>query len=259
MRLISTDFDGTLHADGETPPVPLALQRRLARLQAEGARWVINTGRDLSSIMEGLARARLAVRPDFLVVVEREIHLRDGHDYVPWEEWNRRCAEDHERAFERLRADVPRLRRWIHDRFDADVYEDPWSPLCLLARCEEDAAAICDYLEDYCREQGGDLTVVRNDVYARFSCVQYSKGTALAAIAERLGVGPEATFAAGDHVNDLPMLDPEVAAHLAAPANAVPEVREAVLRHGGWVSPLPCGHGVDEALRRLSAGIPTSG
>jgi hydroxymethylpyrimidine pyrophosphatase-like HAD family hydrolase len=250
LRLISTDFDGTLHSDTMRPPVPGKLQELLAELQTRGARWVINTGRDLGSLMESMGRARLEVHPDYLVLVEREIYLHEDHRYVPLTEWNERCAAAHARLFARIRPDLPRLMRWVRDRFDAEVYGDSWSPFCLLARTPEDAMAICDYLDDYCRE-AGDLTVVRNDVYARLAHADYSKGTALAEIAGRLGARPETTFAAGDHVNDLPMLTPDVAAHLAAPANAVPEVKETVRSFGGFVSRHPCGMGVAEALRRL--------
>jgi HAD superfamily hydrolase (TIGR01484 family) len=253
IRLISTDFDGTLHADHEDPPVPLSLQELLAELQHQGVTWVINTGRDLTSLMEGMARARLQVRPDYLVLVEREIYIHRDHRYEPVTDWNERCSDDHARLFERLGADLPRLVRWISDRYDADVYQDPYSPFCLIARNTPDAEAICHYLEDYCRE-AGDLQVVRNDVYARFAHVGYSKGTALAEIASRLGVSVDETFAAGDHVNDLPMLDSQVAAHLAAPANAVAEVKAAVRGHGGYVCERPCGHGVEEALRRVLNG-----
>ena len=42
LQLICTDFDGTLHSDFTEPPVPQALQAKLAQLQAEGATWVIN-------------------------------------------------------------------------------------------------------------------------------------------------------------------------------------------------------------------------
>ena len=72
IQLISTDFDGTLHADHEQPPVPVRLQELIGDLQRRGAKWVINTGRDLSSLMEGLGRARLSIQPDWLVTVERE-------------------------------------------------------------------------------------------------------------------------------------------------------------------------------------------
>ena len=75
IQLISTDFDGTLHAEFETPPVPHDLQELIASLQAQGAKWVINTGRDLSSVMEGVARARLNVRPDFLVEIASIAHV----------------------------------------------------------------------------------------------------------------------------------------------------------------------------------------
>jgi hydroxymethylpyrimidine pyrophosphatase-like HAD family hydrolase len=52
------------------------------------------------------------------------------------------------------------------------------------------------------------LAVVRNDVYIRFAHDAYNKGTALREIARRLNVTPEETVAAGDHHNDLPMLEP---------------------------------------------------
>src|ERR1017187_1454401 len=81
IKLISTDFDGTLFAEFENPPVPLALQNIIGKLQDHGARWVINTGRDLSSLLESLGRAHLPIKPDFLVVVEREIYVRrDSQD-----------------------------------------------------------------------------------------------------------------------------------------------------------------------------------
>ena len=92
------------------------------------------------------------------------------------------------------------------------------------------------------------LQVVRNDVYARFAHDRYNKGTALAEIARRLEILPEHTFAAGDHLNDLPMLDTRYARFLAAPANAVPSVKDAVREQGGIVSDLPHGHGVAQAL-----------
>ena len=71
IQLISTDFDGTVHVEFEDPPMPVLLQAMIGQLQKLGAKWVINTGRDLDSLMEGLSQARLELQPDFLVVVER--------------------------------------------------------------------------------------------------------------------------------------------------------------------------------------------
>lgn len=249
-QLIATDFDGTLFAEFEDPPVPPAFEEAIAALQARGARWVINTGRDLSSLLEALARARLRVQPDYLVLVERELYRHDGVRYVPIEDWNRRCAETHAALFARVLADVPRLTAWVNARFNAMVYADAWSPFCLVASRPEDAEAICRHLEAYCREVPG-LTVVRNDVYARFSHADFSKGTALVELTRRAGLTADSVFAAGDHLNDLPMLRRAVARWLVCPANAVPEVRAQVRREGGEVSTRRHGHAVAAALRRF--------
>jgi len=49
IKLISTDFDGTLFAEFENPPIPERLITLIGDLQARGAKWIINTGRDMSS------------------------------------------------------------------------------------------------------------------------------------------------------------------------------------------------------------------
>jgi HAD superfamily hydrolase (TIGR01484 family) len=248
IKLISTDFDGTLFAEFESPPVAERLQQLIGDMQAGGAKWIVNTGRDLSSLMEALGRARIRIEPDYLVLVEREIYLRSGSEYRGLEEWNAACARTHAELFARVRPDLPRLVAWISAHFRARIYEDAYSPFCLLAGNNGNAEAIHDYLNDYCRTVP-DLTVVRNDVYARFSHAAYSKGTALAELTRRLGLTPDQVFAAGDQLNDLPMLDRQYARFLAAPQNALPRVKEAVLRQSGYVSPLSHGKGVADALR----------
>ncbi len=250
IKLISTDFDGTLFAEFEDPPVPLALQELIGRLQEQGAKWVINTGRDLSSLMECIGRAHLRVKPDFLVIVERDIYHHRNSEYVEDAAWNRACAAAHKELFRRVRHDVPRLRAWIEERFKATLYEDAYSPFCLIAERNEDAEAIHEYLVDYSRTVPR-LSVVRNDVYSRFSHEAYNKGTSLDEIARQLGVAPAETFAAGDHLNDLPMMSLRHAHFLAAPANAIAAVKDVVRAQNGFVSELSHGHGVAEGLQRL--------
>ena len=247
IQLISTDFDGTLHADFESPPVPEDLQRLIGDLQRAGAKWIINTGRDLSSLMEGIARARLSIRPDYVVVVEREIYFHEDSKYVSLESWNRSCKFKHEELFARVRSDVQRLYDWVNARFAATVYEDPYSPFCLIAENNQDADSIQVFLEAYCAEVS-ELTVVRNDVYARFSHAAFNKGTALGEIARQLGIHRDMIFAAGDHLNDLPMLAGNYARCLVAPDNAVEEVKAMVRRQNGYVSHQPWGHGVARGL-----------
>lgn len=251
LRLISTDFDGTIHEDFADAPIPHELEMRLASMQAAGATWVINTGREMASLMETLGRAKVQVRPDYLILVEREIFRNDRGHYVPVEPWNTRCNEDHARLFAEMAMDLPDLLEGLQSRHDATFYDDPWSPLCAIARSYAQMDAIERELEGFAKGFGS-VAVVRNDVYVRFSHTGYSKGTALAELQRLLGISPAETLAAGDHLNDLPMLKAQHARHLVAPANAVPVVKQQVLAEGGWVMEQRCGHAVAAALERLS-------
>jgi HAD superfamily hydrolase (TIGR01484 family) len=253
IKLISTDFDGTIFAEFENPPISLKLQKLIAEQQSRGVKWVINTGRDMSSLMEALGRARISVEPDFLVLVEREIFLRDGVRYVGLETWNAACARAHEQVFACVRADLPRLTEWVNARFHASVYEDAFSPFCLIAGNNGDADVIHKFLDEYARSVP-NLTVVRNDVYARFSHSAYNKGTALAELTKRLGVTALEVFAAGDHLNDLPMLTRTYARWLATPSNAIDAVKTAVRKQNGHVSEFSHGNGVAEALELIFSG-----
>ncbi len=253
IKLISTDFDGTIFAEFESPPIPQVLQDLLGDLQSRGVKWVINTGRDLSSLLEALGRARVSVQPDFLVLVEREIHCRSHSEYVGVPEWNNACQRAHEELFAQVRPHVPRLLEWVEARFKATLYADVYSPFCVIAGNNGEADAIEAHVRDFCRTIP-QLDYVRNDVYARFCHADYNKGTALAEITRRLGLQPGEVFAAGDHLNDLPMLDPRIARSLGAPANAIEPARQAVLAAGGYISAMPHGHGVADALKFYLCG-----
>jgi hydroxymethylpyrimidine pyrophosphatase-like HAD family hydrolase len=199
-------------------------------------------------LLETLSRAHLAIKPDFLVVVEREIYRRHESEYIEDCTWNRACDQAHAALFERVRQDVPRLREWVESRFSATIFEDAYSPFCLIAERTQDADVIHEYLTQYCREVP-KLNVTRNDVYSRFCHEAYNKGTALGEIARQLGFTAAETFAAGDHLNDLPMLSRQHAHFLAAPGNAVDIVKAIVRQQNGHVSELKCGHGVAEGLQ----------
>jgi HAD superfamily hydrolase (TIGR01484 family) len=251
IKLISTDFDGTLFAEFENPPIPHHLQKLIADFQKRGGKWVINTGREMSSLMEALARAHVTVKPDHLILVEREIYHHREAQYVEHRPWNDECNRAHAELFHRVRKDVPFLTDWVNKRFaNATIYEDLYSPFCFIAEHTRHAEEIHQFLDDYCAKVP-QLTVVRNDVYARFSHVAYNKGTALNELSNRLNIMPHEIVAAGDHLNDLPMLSGVHARHLTAPSNAIDVVKAAVRKQNGHVSELHCGHGVAEGLGKF--------
>ena len=250
LKLISTDFDGTIHTDFGDAPVPLALQDKLAALQARGVLWVINTGRDLASLMESIGRARMRVLPDYAVTVEREIHRHVGGHYQSVEPWNSRCLHDHAHVFGDNAPEIGELMRSLETRFDATFYNDNWSPICAIARSNAQMDAIQAELDAFSREVP-ELVAVRNDVYVRLSHRDYSKGTALQEIQRLSGLTPAHTLAAGDHLNDLPMLRPEVARWLVTLSNGLPQVKAQVAAHGGFLATKPAGEGVLEALEQM--------
>jgi hypothetical protein len=247
IKLLSTDFDGTLFAEFERPPIPESIVTLIGELQSRGAKWVINTGRDMASLMEALARSRVSIQPDYLVLVEREIFFHDGVRYVGLAEWNDACARDHADLFARVRPLVGQLMDWVNARFRATVYEDAHSPFCLIATSNGEADEIHARLNEFASGVP-NLVVVRNDVYARFSHAAYNKGTALAELTRRLRLDSGEVFAAGDHLNDLPMLSTDLARWLAAPRNAVKAVKQTVRRQKGFVSEHSYGNGVADAL-----------
>jgi hydroxymethylpyrimidine pyrophosphatase-like HAD family hydrolase len=247
IKLISTDFDGTIHAEFEDPPIARVLQRYLASLQKQGVIWVINTGRGLSSLLEEMGRSHLTIKPDWLILVEREIYFRDGGSFVPLEDWNNKCSQAHTELFKSVKPDVPKLTQWVSERFPATMYADEYCPFCVIAEDNHDATMVQEHLTAYAQTVPG-LAVVRNDVYIRFSHVDYNKGTALAKVSRLTSVTSEHVLVAGDHFNDLPMLSGEFAKWMIAPANAVDVVKEAVRWHEGYISHEPFGHGVARGL-----------
>ena len=74
------------------------------------------------------------------------------------------------------------------------------------------------------------------------------RGAALAELSRLLEIPRDYVFAAGDHHNDISMLDGRFARYPACPANAIPEVKNAVKSAGGYVAMKNHGAGVHEAL-----------
>lgn len=253
VRLVSTDFDGTIFDQHADAPVASEFQDLIAEFQADGGFWVINTGRDQASLLEELARCRVRVMPDFLVVVEREIFRREHGKFCPHIEWNSLCSRRHADLARNLADEFPAIVSWIRAHTSASVFADDYSPLAVVASTNEEMDAIDARLADLATVRP-EVTWMRNDVYARLCHSDYSKGTALLEIQRLLGLTPEVVFTVGDHLNDLSMLAPEVARYFAVPKNAVTPVIEHVEKLEGRVSEYSFGLAVANELARLRCG-----
>jgi hydroxymethylpyrimidine pyrophosphatase-like HAD family hydrolase len=128
----------------------------------------------------------------------------------------------------------------------------------LAAESEEELDRITDFIRQ-ARAGHPKLDYQRNGIYLRFCHADYHKGATLAELARLLDVARENIFAAGDHHNDVSMLDGRFAAMPSCPGNAIPEVQNAVSNAGGYIAQKNHGAGVHEALLHFTNGAIGSG
>ncbi len=76
IRLLSTDFDGTLIGHEPDARTAASLSSALQDLRGQGAVWAVNTGRQLWFALEGLEHARLPHDPEFVLSSEKDIFRR---------------------------------------------------------------------------------------------------------------------------------------------------------------------------------------
>ncbi len=261
---MSTDFDSTLVGHGAEVPFAPELIDALQRLREHGVIWVINTGRSPSLLDHGLAEYAWPIRPDFAITSEREVCQpalngnpgRDGTSWADFGDWNDRCAQAHAELFDAARPLMDEVLAFLSAETGATplfdptpTAESPEQPAGLVAADEPEMDRIAAFL-DALRPRCPKLAYQRNKIYLRFCHADYDKGVALGELGRLLGIPPEATFAIGDHHNDLAMLDGRHARHVACPGNAIDEVKARVRATGGWVAERPVSLGVVEALRR---------
>lgn len=255
IRLLSTDFDGTLVDHDATPPVDPALFSMLEELRARGVHWAINTGRDLPFVDEGLREYGFPIEPDFVLTAEREVfHRGPGGQWQDFGDWNSRCYSAHDALFLESSQLLQDIERFTKEEVDAEVIRDGERIVGLAAKSEDDTDRLCAFL-DRERVHVPGFAYMRNTIYVRFCHEAYSKGTALAELARLTEIPREEIFAAGDHYNDLPMLDGMYARWVMCPSNAVPVVQETVRKAGGYVAKGRCSTGVVEALEHFGALI----
>jgi hydroxymethylpyrimidine pyrophosphatase-like HAD family hydrolase len=250
LRLLCTDFDGTI-AEPDGKPISPAFFERLAAWRQRGPLyWVINTGRTFDNLRDELIRRKAPVWPDWVVAVEREIWLVKDQRGVGWFEWNRKCELLHTQLFDSVKPLWKLIEDYISLHTKARLVEDAGSPLGIIASCEEEADEISAYMTPLLLNWPM-LVAVRNSIYFRFSHKFYHKGACLEAIANGIGVLPLQIMAVGDHLNDLPMLERRYAQHLACPANAVDEVKHKIRAQRGHVSAGEVAEGTVEAWDRF--------
>jgi HAD superfamily hydrolase (TIGR01484 family) len=248
--ILCFDFDGTFIDPEGDFPLDEGLFEHIRELKAQGAVWVINTGRTLFQTLEGFQQHRLAMMPDYIIAQESELYEPGKFGrWVPVGKWNAQCAQDHRKFFNSSERFFKKVRNFIETSTGASYLpSEGGSPSGVVARTDEEMDLICEYVERE-RRNLSTLGYQRNSVYLRFCHVKYNKGTTLGELARLLDLPAEFIFAAGDNYNDLPMLTGEYAHATACPGNALEPVKEFVREQGGYVANEPFSRGVLEAVR----------
>jgi hypothetical protein len=252
IRLLSTDFDGTLVNHDASPAVAPELFGMLQALRAEGVKWAVNTGRTLWHLEDGLRREfSFPIEPDFVVVEERDVYRRTRNGgWEPLGEWNTRSAEHLDEMFRLAGPLLTEVLAHLERLDGAQPIYDRGRFIGAVTANLEDMDHLCVFLNKL-RAGLPLFNYQRNTIYVRFCHNDYSKGTVLAEITRHLGLPRDQVFAAGDHHNDLPMLDGRFAAYVACPSNSCEEVKLAVRMANGYIAKGAASDGIIEALRHF--------
>jgi HAD superfamily hydrolase (TIGR01484 family) len=255
IQLLSTDFDGTLVSHLGEPALDRQCMELIRELQDAGAIWAINTGRSVDLLESGLANFDFQIRPDFILTTERDVFRPDGNGdkWEPFGDWNDRCARDHAELFSSAQPVLAEVIDFVTQETKARLIYDSERLEGLAAENEEEMEHIAIFIEQ-ARIGHPKFDYQRNGIYLRFCHGDYHKGAALAELARLIEVPRDNIFAAGDHHNDISMLNGRVAAMPSCPANAISEVRNAVRTAGGYVAQQEHGAGVYEALLHFLDG-----
>ncbi len=251
IRLLSTDFDGTLVDHDAKPPVSPELYEIIHELRRWGVLWAVNTGRDLPFIQHGLEEYRFPVEPDFILTNEREIfHRNPEGKWQDYGDWNAKCIEVHDALFQTEEVLLTQVLDFVAGDHAAQPLYEEGKPVGVITDDEEAMDRVVDFLHAT-RHPESLFHYQRNTIFLRFCHAHYSKGAALGELCRLTGITAAETFSVGDHHNDLSMLDGRYARWPAAPSNAIEEVKSAVRNAGGYVATRRCSEGVIEALHHF--------
>src|SRR3954453_12285341 len=144
IRLLSTDFDGTLVAHGADPVLDESCMAAIEPLQEQGVLWAINTGRSVDLLESGLADFDFPVHPDFILTSERDIFrpAPNGGRWEPYGDWNTRVARDHAELFASASSVLAEVIDFVNHKTRARVIYERHGPEGLVAQDEAEMERI---------------------------------------------------------------------------------------------------------------------
>ena len=251
FRLICTDFDGTL-AEPDGRPIASSFFQATAGLAQARPRLLgdqhrpnprkpdLRTSAPAGADLAGLGSPRSSARSGSTAIAAPSAGSSGTAS----------ASLMHTQLFASVGPVWKLIEDFVAHHTGAELVADAGSPLGIIARSEEEADEISAYIEPVLANWPM-LVAVRNSIYFRFSHKFYHKGACLEAISQNLGINPGQVLVAGDHLNDLPMLDRRYARYIVGPANSVDEVKARISAQGGCIGTRNYAEGVVEAWDQL--------
>lgn len=202
-------------------------------------------GRTLEAHLMGREAARRAIEVALAHELEACLYTQDAIIYADEESLIRHEGGANNPNQERLLASAGLRVVAGMDAMEAGLAGRPMKTFC-IARPGQDNAAFLAAREETARIPGVSMTSSWHNNYEAMP-EGVDKGTALASLAARLGIGPDEVLAFGDNENDLPML--MWAGHGYAVENAQDIVKQSVCRTTGQCMD----GGVAQAIHALMA------
>jgi hypothetical protein len=168
IRLLSTDFDGTIVSRVSEPILDGPCLDLIRDLQESGVVWTINTGRSVDLLESGLTDFSFPLRPDFILTSERDI-FRPGSNGTRWEafgDWNERCARDHAELFTSAYSVLAEVIDFVNQKTKARIIYEAEGPAGLIAASEEEMDQVTEFIEQ-ARQKQPKFNYQRNTIYLR--------------------------------------------------------------------------------------------
>src|ERR1039458_5968625 len=191
IKLLSTDFDGTLVNHEEQPAVSPALFELFSEMRERGVLWAINTGRAVHHIVEGLEEYAFPFQPDFVLTSERDIFRpkAGGGGWESFGDWNERSIRAHNELYEEAKPILDEIHYYLKKNTNALPINE-LSGIGIIASNETEMEQIARFI-DTLRPRLPAFQYQRNTRYMRFCHSDYSKGTALGELGRLLGIPKE--------------------------------------------------------------------
>jgi hydroxymethylpyrimidine pyrophosphatase-like HAD family hydrolase len=237
IRLLATDFDGTIFRYGNESHLYTAFSERISAMRADGAKWMVCSGRTLHNLRSASRRLlSLNIKPDYILVRHWLVMSEFLGIWLPDIVLTANIFSRRREEALRLSRMVANIVRELHEALHRCriVYVERFH-IRVQCRSDEDMDTALRIVEEY-RVLSKFVTVGHGGVELDVRYIPYAKATAVAALAHRYSIPPDEILTVGDGRSDLGMMTAGIAAMIGCPSNGRRDTIQFVSERGGHIA-----------------------